>query len=266
MSQENTILCPYCEWKVTSKALWKCSCGKSWKPFANNGSCSNCGINQTVIECPVCSRVNPYQDWLKKELEVLREEAEKKRIKENRKGFDWVEELIDNYLSNMAEENFLTPGKIPQEMYDESKSPNNDWKGWKPITSIIQNEHIDKFEERIGFPFPESYRHYLKYKHFFSLHLQNKLIRLPSHLPDVELSELSRMTFDLWDPDQVIGKGYIYFADYEDYGLLCFDANCNREGNEFPIIYLDHETLEYEGYYRYESFEDLLKSKNEAWY
>ena len=52
----------------------------------------------------------------------------------------------------------------------------------------------------------------------------------------------NRATLDL-SPKLILGRGYIYFADFEDYGLLCFDTNAKVPDHEYPIVYMDHEDV-----------------------
>lgn len=107
-----------------------------------------------------------------------------------------------------------------------------------------------------------SFREFLKYKHFVQLHLNNYAIRLFSHMPDKELSELKRMILEFHEPELLIDQGYIYFADFNDYGLLCFDTNQKRENFDWPVVYIDHEDLE--TIYEYaENFNDLIESDEE---
>lgn len=145
---------------------------------------------------------------------------------------------------SQVEIHMMFPGDIPEEMLDPSIEPSNDSRGWKPIKSILTDDDLDKLEGKIGHPLPHSYREFLQYKHFYSLIISDRAVNFPDHLPDKEVNFLLGHVFNYMIPEKIIGKGYIYFADFEDYGLLCFDTNEKRENNEYPIVYIDHEDLE----------------------
>ena len=177
---------------------------------------------------------------------------------------EWLKEAIDKSLDDMSKEKYLMmmPGHIPKDMLDSSIPPSDDWRGWKPIESIITDEDINIFEQKIGHRLPLSYRHYLKYKHFFALRLPDISVNLHKHLPDKSLTYLQEQIFDMMDPEMLIGRNYIYFADFHDYGLLCFDANEPREDNEYKIVFIDHENLEAVHEYA-NSFKELLEADDE---
>jgi hypothetical protein len=152
------------------------------------------------------------------------------------------------------------PGTVPAEMLDTSRPPVDDWKGWKPMDSTITDRDIDTLETEIGVKFPPSYRVYLKYKHFFEIRLPDPAVILFRHLPNKALPALRDFILNYHEPDLVIGRGYIHFADYYDYGLLCFDTNMPAENGEYPVVYIDHEELDYTQSYA-DNFQDLLEGK-----
>ena len=152
----------------------------------------------------------------------------------------------------------MFPGPIPEAMLDPSIEPSNDWRGWKPIDSIITDDDLDRVETKIGYPLPQSYREFLKYKHFYELDTTDSAVNFPQHLPDKDLKFLISFAFDYMIPELIIHKGYIYFADFEDYGLLCFNTNEQRENNEYPIVYIDHDDLKEVHLYA-NNFMDLLE-------
>lgn len=177
---------------------------------------------------------------------------------------EWLEHIIDNSFAEMAKDKSMKmPGKIPEEMLDLSIPASDDWRGWKPIKSIITDEDLNKLEKRLTLHLPLSYRHFLKYKHFFELSLPDYAIQFPSHLPDKNLYWFIDRVFQSWEPEYLIGRNYIYFADFNDYGLLCFDANEPRENNEYKIVFIDHEDLETVHEYA-TNFRELMESDSEA--
>jgi hypothetical protein len=178
---------------------------------------------------------------------------------------EWLKNVIDKALGEMSKEPDIfmkTPGNVPMEMLDKSIAPTNDWKGWKPIDSIVTDSDIDKFELEMGIGLPESYRAYLKYKHFYQLRLPDIAVNLPRHLPDRPLSALREFVFHSHEPELIIGRKYIYFADFHDYGLLCFDANEPAIDNEYHVVYIDHENLNDVHFYS-NNFRELLEADSE---
>lgn len=177
---------------------------------------------------------------------------------------EWISKAVDSALEKMAKTtiSMMTPAKLPVNMVDESIPQSNDWAGWKPAESIITDEDLNRLEKKIGHNLPLSFREFLKYKHFVELRLNNYAIGLFSHMPDKELSELKRNILQFHEPELLIDQGYIYFADFNDYGLLCFDTNQERENFDWPVVYIDHEDLETIHEYA-ENFKDLIESDEE---
>lgn len=176
----------------------------------------------------------------------------------------WLEQIIDNCLAEMAKTDIFMkmPGDIPLEMLNTSIPQKDEWKEWKPIDSIITDDDINKLENKIGLPIPLSYRYYLKYKHFYGLKIPDHSVNLPHHLPDKELTLLQEYILEGLDPEYLIERNYIYFADFNDYGILCFDANEPEKNNEFKIVYIDHERLEDTHLYA-NNFRELLEADSE---
>ena len=178
----------------------------------------------------------------------------------------WLEKIIDDTLKKMAIEGYEMKRPDPnmhKEMIDSEIAVDNDWKGWKPISSKFNDSDLDSLEDMIGVKLPNSYRHFLKYKHFYSLSIPDHAVNIHSNLPSEDyLSEFKELFFKYYDSDLLIRKGYIYFADFQDYGLLCFDSNKTIENNEFPIVYIDHEELTEVHFYA-ENFQELLQNDPE---
>lgn len=178
---------------------------------------------------------------------------------------EWLENVIDACLARMAQTTFPTmmfPGDIPAAMLDPSIPVRSGCQGWKPIVSTITDDDINQFENKIGHPLPLSYRAYLKYKHFYSLRLPDHAVNLPDHLPD-NFEKLDDLIFHCYEPELLIGRNYIYFADFNDYGLLCFDADKPMPENEYPVVYIDHEDLEFMLPYAI-NFRELMEADEEA--
>ena len=177
---------------------------------------------------------------------------------------DWIKKTVDNALKEMSKEKIrmMVPGDIPPEMLDDTIEPMDDWRGWRPIDSIVIDTDIEIFEKQIGMKLPTSYREYLKYKHFYHLRLPDSSVNLFSHPPDKTLTILRTNIFQYHEPKLIIGRNYIYIADFHDYGLLCFDGNAKKVDNEFKVVYIDHENLDEIHTYA-DSFRDLLQADSE---
>jgi hypothetical protein len=72
------------------------------------------------------------------------------------------------------------------------------------------------------------------------------------------------MAFDGYPREFLIDQGYIPFADWSDWGMLCFDTNRRDTNYEYPIVLWDHERWD-----EYEPFSDnfselLLKLDSES--
>jgi hypothetical protein len=177
---------------------------------------------------------------------------------------DWIKKTVDSALKEMSKEKIfmMMPGDIPKEMLDDTIPALDDWKGWRAIDSIIDDSDIIKLEKKIGITLPTSYREYLKYKHFYRLRLPDIAVNLFPHPPDKNLTTLQTHIFEYHEPELVIGRKYIYIADFHDYGLLCFDANAKATDTEFKVVYIDHENLGDIHIYA-DNFQDLLQADSE---
>ena len=52
------------------------------------------------------------------------------------------------------------------------------------------------------------------------------------------------MIFDGWPKDWLLDKGRLPFANWEDWGLLCFDVSKGLVDGEYPVILWDHDRPE----------------------
>ncbi|MEM8891147.1 MAG: SMI1/KNR4 family protein [Bacteroidota bacterium] len=176
----------------------------------------------------------------------------------------WLEKIVDDSLKEISKTpiSMMVLGFIPEEMLDTSIKQSDDWRGWKAVESTISDEDINQFEEEIGYQLPTSFRYFLKYKYFFRLPIPDSAVILSENLPHKKLSTLKKLIYEYEEPELIIGRGYIYFASFEDIGPLCFDANEKKENNEYKIVFMDHEDLEDVHPYA-ANFKDLLESDDE---
>lgn len=155
-----------------------------------------------------------------------------------------VHQFIDGNLKTILLNDMMRlPGRIPLAMQDDTKTATDDWLPWKPIESTVSKNDIEELEQKIGLHYPKLYVEFLQYKHFCELWPVAE-IDFFGHEIDNWRQTLLKRYHDSWLPEQLIGKGYIYFADYSDWGIVCFDTNEQRSDDyDCPIIMIDHELL-----------------------
>ena len=172
-----------------------------------------------------------------------------------------IKNIIDSYLKKRADIGLnKLPIQIEAEMSDLSQDKNEKWRIWFPIDSKVSDDEIDIIESRIGYKLPDDYKTFLKYKHFYELHISE--VSFFRHPINSWKESLLKMIFDRCPTEYLIEKGYIPFADWSDWGLLCFDTNRNKENNNYPIVVWDHE-MEDDVQDKYSDFYNLIISLDE---
>ena len=126
----------------------------------------------------------------------------------------------------------------------------HEWLTWLPSKSTVSDEQLKVLERKLGYALPDSYKVFLKYKHFYELYIS--YARFCGHSERDWQDSLPRLAFDGYPRELLIDKGFIPFADWHDWGLLCFDTNHASPGNEYPIVMWDHE--------RWDEFEPFSNS------
>ena len=58
-----SLSCPKCYWKPTSRNFWSCECGCLWNIFHTEGECPQCRHVHLGIECLNCEQMSPKKDW-----------------------------------------------------------------------------------------------------------------------------------------------------------------------------------------------------------
>jgi len=178
---------------------------------------------------------------------------------------NWLNQIIDDTFERMSLEKHsmsVPDHDMPIEMRDHSIEKESDWIGWKPIKTNLTLNDFKSFELAIGFNLPSSYKYFLSYKYFYKLNLINPSINFPTNLPEEGFDSLKEFMFGFSDGKELFEKGYLYFADFYDYGYLCFNANKEQENHEYEILYFDHEEIETPHLYC-ENFKKLLESDAE---
>lgn len=167
-----------------------------------------------------------------------------------------MEELIDKHLDRLVsiELNKL-PIPIQKEMEDPNQNKDDEWKTWLPIKSTVSNLDIADFESTIGFKLPESFKTFLKHKHFYELQIGE--CTFCEHPVNIWRKSFSDMIFDGYPREFLIDKGRIPFANWSDWGLLCFDTTLKSVDNNYPIVLWDHERSD-DFEIVYQDFESML--------
>ena len=134
---------------------------------------------------------------------------------------------------------------VPLEMRDGNNAGIDEegYAAWKEIPSTVSQDEIRELEQKTGFRYPELYVEFLRYKQFCELFPVAEITFFDHSIHQWKQVLIDRY-YKSWLPEKLIGQGYIYFADYSDWGMVCFDTTeQNLEDNDCPIIMIDHEAL-----------------------
>jgi hypothetical protein len=152
--------------------------------------------------------------------------------------------IVDKHLDAWITKglNKLPIKSIQPEMSAPSEDPTVEWKTWLPIDSKVTDAELDEIETAIGYKLSDSYRKFLKHKHFYNLHIGEA--SFCRHAVNEWRSSQMANIFDSWPREFLIDKGYLPFADWSDWGMLCFDTSQRNNNNEYPIVQWDHERFD----------------------
>ena len=167
-----------------------------------------------------------------------------------------MEKVIDKYLNDLIIHGLnKTVGDVVLEMADPNQAREEEWRIWNPIRSTVTDQEIEAFQSRIGHKLPESYKRFLKHKHFYELYIGE--LSFCTHPPGIWRTSLSEMIFEGYPREYLFDKGRIPFADWSDWGHLCFDTSAECKDNDYPIVLWDHDQSD-EFEYKYQNFESML--------
>ena len=151
--------------------------------------------------------------------------------------------IVDYYLEKWIKLNLnAIPEEVESLMIDPNQDPNEEWQKWLPIESRVNDDDVDEFEGRLGHKLPPDYILFLKHKHFYELNISEA--SFCPHPVNTWRKDLSEMIFHGYPKEYLIESGLIPFANWSDWGLLCFDTNENDTENNYPIVIWDHEMAE----------------------
>ncbi|MCL9806828.1 SMI1/KNR4 family protein [Flavobacterium amniphilum] len=169
---------------------------------------------------------------------------------------DKIKSIIDTNLERWLEMGFNElPIKIEREMSHPDNKSEEEYQTWLPIESKITDIEIEEFETQLGYKLPVDYKIFLKHKHFYELQISE--VSFCSHPINIWRAKQTEMIFDGYPTEFLIEKGFIPFAGWSDWGLLCFDANRNKEDHNYPIVLWDYEMAE-DVQDEYKDFYDLM--------
>lgn len=149
--------------------------------------------------------------------------------------------IVDKHLNKFIEKGVnILPGKIEPEMADPGElMSKEEWNKWYPIDSTVTDPELEELENKLNFKFPSDYKIFLKHKHFYELYIYEA--RFSGHIIRTWKRSLISLAFDGYPREFLIDKGYFPFADWNDWGQLCFDTNNPQVENEYPVVLWDHE-------------------------
>lgn len=168
-----------------------------------------------------------------------------------------MKEIIDKYLSEIVALGINSkPREIELEMLDKNADNSKEWKKWLPIPSTVTDSELQELENKIGHKLPDSYKRFLKMKHFYELYISE--CTFCPHPIHTWKSKLLEMIFDGYPSEDLIETGRIPFATWSDWGLLCFDTTAKYNNYEYPIVLWDHEVYD-QFEFQYATFESMLE-------
>lgn len=148
--------------------------------------------------------------------------------------------VIDKYFNFLEERggNTFPEQFIPELMLNNEKTCKYEGiRHWNPIESTIQDKEIQALENYYGHPFPESYKAFLKHRHFIELQLGTRSINFFKHLPKTLLQDTKQLIDQYFK--KLLDANYLPFAHRSDYGVVCFDAN--ESIKDYNVVWFDHE-------------------------
>ncbi|MFT3777907.1 MAG: SMI1/KNR4 family protein [Ottowia sp.] len=147
-------------------------------------------------------------------------------------------EIVDKFLDRSVSEGInCLPMPIPADM--ATGQVQDDWNYWIPIDSKVTDSKLKQLETEIGLILSPQYKSILQHRHFMSLQIQN--VGFFKH-PSVGWQEsLKKEIFHGGPYELLLGKGFLPFADYSDWGLWCFSIKEQDSQGEYSVYLWDHD-------------------------
>jgi hypothetical protein len=151
-----------------------------------------------------------------------------------------IQAIIDTYLAKWISLGVnKLPGKIETDMADPTQNPSEEWRTWFPIPSRVTEDELCDFEEQIGYVLPLDFKVFLQHKHFYDLKISEATFT--AHPVNRWRYFQTEMMFNGYPREYLADKGLLAFANWSDWGLLCFDTNRNDGQSNYPVVQWDHE-------------------------
>jgi len=152
-----------------------------------------------------------------------------------------ITQLIDESLADWESQKLnCRPGEIPEAM--QTGEFQDDWKYWRAVVSTVTDQDILDMEGLLGMHLSPQYQELLRHKHFIGLQIGE--VSIFSHPIGTWKTRIKNAVFGGYPKEYLIEKGYLPFADYSDWGLLCFRVSEQNADREYPIYRWDHERPE----------------------
>lgn len=154
--------------------------------------------------------------------------------------FPLISRVVDKYFDFMIEKgaNYSYADFVPESMLVGARG-DEEWAFWTPLKSTVDEKQIAELERVVNKQLPESYKFFLRQKHFVELMLGGYQVQFFSNLPGLLAATFDNKIQDNYP--ELIERNYLPFADLSDHGVVCFDANGSFEENEYPVVSFDHE-------------------------
>lgn len=160
--------------------------------------------------------------------------------------------IVDQSLADWESKKLnCHPGVVPEAM--RTGEVQDDWKYWRAINSTVTDQDIEEMERLLGVRICKQYQELLRHKHFIELQIGE--VSIFSHPVGTWKASITKAVFRGYPKELLIGKGYLPFADYSDWGLLCFRVTERNADAEYPVYRWDHERPE-----KFEFFAPDLRS------
>ena len=162
-----------------------------------------------------------------------------------------IARLLDQALSDWQSKKLnCHPGTVPEAM--QTGEVQDDWKYWRAIESTVTDQDIKDLEHLLGVRLSQQYQELLRHKHFIELQIGE--VSIFSHPVGTWKSRLTKAIGE-YPKEFLLEKGCIPFADYSDWGLLCFRVKERNADGEYAVYRWDHERPE-----KFEFFATDLRS------
>ena len=118
-------------------------------------------------------------------------------------------------------------------MWREDADPNEEWKAWKLIPSVVTDQDVESLEQSIGVKLPKCLNAFLTvYHHYFDDSVGENPISAPF-----------RAIRNAWNP-LLVKHGYLPFAwDGDGFYIRCMDLANMPDEEQCGVCQIDHEVL-----------------------